>query len=249
MIHKLEWNEERLARIWKYYSETYPYKEQYFSRIVGEDIVRKTQRLIGSKPFRGVILDYGCGPGYLLYHIRKLRIPYSKYIGVDSSREAIERNKNIFIHDDKHIFLLEDDIEGFKNAIRADLCFLIEVLEHLDDYYISRALRNINELLKDEGVLIVTTPNEEDLRESMVLCPECGAEFHRMQHVRSWDKYTLIRTMEDNRFIARHVSKTFFITRKNIVLDALRRVFHILRGKRYRESHLFGVFCKLGNAP
>jgi hypothetical protein len=40
-------------------------------------------------------------------------------------------------------------------------------------------------------LVLMTTPNEEDLLARNVFCPSCQHTFHGMQHLTSWDKETL----------------------------------------------------------
>jgi hypothetical protein len=54
------------------------------------------------------------------------------------------------------------------------------------------------------------TPNRENLDESIVFCPDCGAAFHRWQHVRSWTPKSIILTMQNSGFQTVHVNETNF---------------------------------------
>ena len=76
-----------------------------------------------------------------------------RWVGYDFSKSAVEFAKKvhqacIFYHDDLY------DIENKENF---DLIFCTEVLEHL--LYPERVLRNIYNLLNDQGVLFITVPN------------------------------------------------------------------------------------------
>ena len=68
---------------------------------------------------------------------------------------------------------------------------LIEVVEHLDDATLPAVLAEARRLLRPGGSLLVTTPYREDLAASTIQCPECGAEFHTIQHVRTWTPSSL----------------------------------------------------------
>jgi hypothetical protein len=46
-------------------------------------------------------------------------------------------------------------------------------------------------LLAPGGVIVFTTPNDEDLGASRLYCPECDHVFHRWQHIRSWSAQSL----------------------------------------------------------
>ena len=68
-----------------------------------------------------------------------------------------------------------------------DIVFLVETIEHLTDIYLHTMLKKINRVLKPGGIIVVTTPNEENLEKANVHCPDCGATFHQMQHIRNWN--------------------------------------------------------------
>lgn len=46
-------------------------------------------------------------------------------------------------------------------------------------------------VLRPGGRFVLTTPHEEDLGAHKVACPECGAVFHRVQHLESVDAASL----------------------------------------------------------
>jgi 2-polyprenyl-3-methyl-5-hydroxy-6-metoxy-1,4-benzoquinol methylase len=62
----------------------------------------------------------------------------------------------------------------------------VEVIEHLSDEQLEGTLDIIKRLLAPGGVIVFTTPNDEDLGASRLYCPECDHVFHRWQHIRSW---------------------------------------------------------------
>ncbi len=96
-----------------------------------------------------------------------------------------------------------------------DICFLIEVIEHLKDESIDKTLREIYRVLKNNGHLVLTTPNKEDLELSKVLCPECGCIFHKMQHLHSWDSDRLRNIVCSYGFYEVNIIETnFFRTAK-----------------------------------
>ena len=56
-------------------------------------------------------------------------------------------------------------------------------------------------LVRSGGYLIITTPNEEDIKENCLICPECGCEFHRGQHIHSFDQIKLADTVSQFGFV------------------------------------------------
>lgn len=88
-----------------------------------------------------------------------------------------------------------------------------EVLEHLSDDVLEATLREIHRVLVSGGRLIGTVPSREDLNKQLVVCPSCGAHFHRWGHVRSFDEATLSRLLE-HLFCGVKVKERLFITWK-----------------------------------
>jgi len=77
-----------------------------------------------------------------------------------------------------------------------DVVLLIEVVEHLRSDILDATLREIHRVMRPGGVLLITTPNNEDLSRSMKFCPDCGAIFHEWQHVRAWDVVGLAKELK-----------------------------------------------------
>jgi SAM-dependent methyltransferase len=75
-----------------------------------------------------------------------------------------------------------------------DVVFCSEVLEHLSDSELDRAMREIIRVLKPGGYLLGTVPYKENLKENEVICPECGKTFHRWGHHQQFDHEKLRNT-------------------------------------------------------
>lgn len=63
-----------------------------------------------------------------------------------------------------------------------------EVLEHLSDEALEKALSEIHRVLLHGGFIIGTVPARENLIEQLAVCPHCGEKFHRWGHLQSFDK-------------------------------------------------------------
>ena len=66
------------------------------------------------------------------------------------------------------------------------------------DEELQDTLHRVSTLTKPGGLLIVTTPNNENLELQMSYCPVSNLLFHRWQHVRSFTRATLCELL--NRF-------------------------------------------------
>jgi 2-polyprenyl-3-methyl-5-hydroxy-6-metoxy-1,4-benzoquinol methylase len=176
----LKWDNETLSRFWAYHSQ---FPENYFSRQKGRDVVAYVRNKL---PSGAVVLDYGCGPGHLLPHLLDAGFVVQ---GADITRETMGSAVTL---DGREGFLGFARIgDLLREARRFDAVFLLEVVEHLDDHWLETALKQARALLKKNGLLVVTTPNEERLEDSMVFCPVSNVVFHRWPHMRSWSSTTL----------------------------------------------------------
>lgn len=181
--HALEWTPERIRAFWDHY--TSDPSRPYFSDAYGRSLIAYVRRRISI----GIPLDYGCGAGHLLAYLAE-RCP--EVHGIEQSPESQAAAKARIGP--------RANITAEVEAESADTAFLVEVVEHMDDASLDAALAIIHSALKPGGHLVITTPNAENLRASEVICAECGATFHLMQHVRSWNAETLSRYLEKQGF-------------------------------------------------
>ena len=99
-----------------------------------------------------IAVDIGCGCGlYSQLVLERAR----EYIGVDSSRSAIELAKKIYENRLDMKFVCEDavNMKGEENSI--DLIFCTEVIEHINDNV--PLFDNFHKLLRKGGMLFLTT--------------------------------------------------------------------------------------------
>jgi 2-polyprenyl-3-methyl-5-hydroxy-6-metoxy-1,4-benzoquinol methylase len=177
----MNWTDENVRRFWDYESN---FKENYFTYQVGDRIVEFFSDHLKNKKN---ILDFGCGSGFLIDHLIKLNIDV---YGVDFSNESIdkvnEKYKKYENFRGAHTidFMLD-------NQNKFDCIIATEVIEHLNDEQLSNTMGFFKKILSSDGIVILTTPNDEDLSKSMVYCPEADCVFHRWQHVRSWSSFSL----------------------------------------------------------
>lgn len=106
------------------------------------------------EPYKGKVLDIGCGIGSLLQRIPRKDSP--ALFGIDIAPrlcEAAQRNNpdaDIRVGDAEHL--------PYESAI-FDIVFMTEVLEHMLDY--DAAVSELVRVLKTGGIAIITVPNRD----------------------------------------------------------------------------------------
>ena len=107
------------------------------------------------------VLDIGCGRGELVYYAAQKGC--NKAIGIDYSSAAINIARSFAAKLDKNIrdrmIFLNKDVLKLSENEKFDYIFMIDVWEHMFDHQLTPLLSKINNLLKDNGFFIITTPN------------------------------------------------------------------------------------------
>lgn len=139
------------------------------------------------------ILDIGCGEGITLEKLIN-RYKDSKIInGIDVLKE------NIKICHDLGLPVSENSVYNLQienNSV--DLCILSEVIEHLEN--INMALKNINRILKPNGVVIIVFPNDMMVKLARIIFLKFKEAFADVGHLHKFSPKTLIKFLENNGF-------------------------------------------------
>jgi ubiquinone/menaquinone biosynthesis C-methylase UbiE len=179
----VEWTPEKVARFWDFYGTHR--QGDFFSEKHSWALVDAALRIC--RPRR--LVDIGCGTGAFVRELARRGI---STIGVDSSPAVLdEASARPSAGNPAPEFRLGSVSSLPVDDGEADFVTLIEAVEHFDDRTLAGALTEARRILNETGVLMITTPNAEDLVASTVQCPDCGAEFHVMQHVRRWTPHGL----------------------------------------------------------
>jgi len=185
-----EWTEEAVKRFWDYESQ---FPQNYFTFQCGNFLIKRFKRYF-MKNAR--ILDYGSGPGFLIPHLLRKK---TRVTALEFSQYSLDLINEKFSGNPGFIGAYSTE-KLLSQKSQFDTITLIEVIEHLDDHYLNITFKSIQKLLADDGILIITTPNDEDLNKSFILCPETNTLFHRWQHVRSWNAASLRKYLEESGF-------------------------------------------------
>lgn len=197
-MNKNEWNQEEVKRFWDYESQ---FKENYFTYQVGDILAEKFKSYIQNKD----VLDYGAGAGFFCEQLAQSGA--STFTAVEYSSESIKLLNEKFGEElstgkFRGAYTVGELLDKDKQF---DTIFLFEVIEHLTDDMLIEVFDNIKRLLKKDGSLIITTPNEENLEKSYICCPCCGKIFHRWQHVRSWSVNSLLDYLDKRGYVSKEI--------------------------------------------
>lgn len=147
------------------------------------------------------ILDLGCGVGTIDCFLSKL---VKDIIGIDISNKAIDsanKNKNRFAI--KNVTFVCRDIEKHLINGKFDLILCSEVIEHLKND--KKLLINIQKLLDDDGILILTTP----LNTAPLVKLGMTKKFdERVGHLRRYDYKSLCELIDSSGF---RIDKYYFM--------------------------------------
>ncbi|MBZ0135247.1 MAG: class I SAM-dependent methyltransferase [Planctomycetes bacterium] len=190
------WKPEEVRRLWGWISSREDMIGSYFSRSEGRSL---QNLLLLTGQLRGRVLDFGCGPGFLLKRLCNFKGVEAE--GLDFSPKNVEETKARL--KDKPRFKGATVVDGLPSPLpesQFDLVTCIEVIEHLTDEQFQQTLAEILRLLKPGGQVLFTTPNDEKLLKNQNYCPFCDSQFHRWQHLRSFNSQQLKESLEQAGF-------------------------------------------------
>jgi 2-polyprenyl-3-methyl-5-hydroxy-6-metoxy-1,4-benzoquinol methylase len=225
----MDWDGETIGRFWRWQA-THP--EQYFTNQFGNRIAGALAPLLAECKS---VVDYGCGPGFLVPHLIARGFDVS---ATDQSVEALQAVADLCA-----------GMPGFGRALPADRlisegarfdgAIAIEVIEHLDDAHLEIFFANLRALVKPGGVAIITTPNDERLAEAGVYCPHCDHAFHRYQHMRSWTNESLAASVIQHGFAVKRTYTTDFSEPHfGDIKGKTKRIVKRLLGRPEKRPHL-----------
>jgi hypothetical protein len=125
------------------------------------------------------VVDVGSGDGVLLHHLQGRSSHF--LVAVERSWTALSSVR---------VAAVQASADALPLADRSvDLVSACEVIEHLPVGLFERSVRELERVAG--RYVLVTVPNDEDLRRGFVVCAQCGCTFHRNRHLRSFDRSRL----------------------------------------------------------
>ncbi len=236
--HEIVWSDEKIDRLWGYYSGSEFFQEEYFSYQAGRTVLKQIEKHVNVRKL-STILDYGCGPGFLIEVMLERLHGGQKCYGLDFSKKSAALVEKKFAHHPLYggTFWAESLPSVYQDE-SMDMVISLEVIEHLDDDRLFSMAKEIYRILKPCGYLVITTPNRENFMKNKSICPECGAIFHRWQHVRTWTASTLEQFMAECGFKKIHIVESNFATKHQRLIKYFLRVFP------HKKDRLFFIGAK-----
>ncbi len=130
-----------------------------------ETFVQKVKKVLDKRFFKKYlntikkdelsVLDVGGGSGWLLDLVKSFddRINFTKVVDFDEKAESVARSKG---HD-----YFNGRIEDYKAERKYDFVLMLNLIEHVADP--GAVMANISNLLSDEGLVVIKTPNIESM--------------------------------------------------------------------------------------
>lgn len=230
--HEVVWTKEKIKKFWEFYENNSIFKEWFFAESGIRHIFNFSRGYI-SKDSK--VLDIGIGTGILLKELQKFGC---KCYGIDISEKNVENLKAKL----PNVELRVGEVARIPYQDNTfDVIFMIELIEHLLLEDIIVGLREAGRTLKPRGYLIITTPYEEDLRKKMIICPDCGAVFHRVQHLHSFDKNKIKDLLVAANF---KVIKCKIVSLQPLKVRMIKSILNFIRRKKHEGGQLFCVSQK-----
>jgi SAM-dependent methyltransferase len=192
----IQWTPELITRFWDYWTRRSDRQNDYFASQHGREVV---EVLSFARELAGLdVLDYGCGPGFLIPHLLDRKARVSAADSSPDSVEAIRRqfSGNLGFKEARHV---EGSQTPWPDATFDIVCSL-ETIEHITEDHLVTWMAEIHRLLKPGGLALFTTPHAEPLDAKSVFCPVCESVFHPWQHIHSWTETSLSAILKQSRF-------------------------------------------------
>lgn len=136
----------------EYNRDQFRFPRGFFNR----EKLRVVHEEISKLPKGSLVLDAGCGGGLISKDLMK---DYAVF-GVDANPNAIEFCKKTYSEGRYTLANIEETLPFVDNFF--DGAIFVETIEHLPDP--DRAVKELKRVLKENGVLVITTPNYDSLK-------------------------------------------------------------------------------------
>jgi len=166
----------------KYYDQPSLWNNHYSKEKAEDERINKIITLLPTDIKS--ILDVGCGNGLFLNALaNSFPDKFKRLVGIDISKEALK-------------YVQTEKVRGTITQLpfpdnSFDAVTALEVLEHLTYEDLLKAISELTRVSKQ--YLIISVPNDQNLKTSLVMCPQCYTWFNPDYHTRSFNH----RSLED----------------------------------------------------
>ncbi|MBW2971359.1 class I SAM-dependent methyltransferase [Candidatus Woesearchaeota archaeon] len=177
------------------------YKSYSLDKIYTQKVIQLLKKIKHKHQMR--VLDIGCADGSFALHLQEMGF---NVFGIDISSEAIRKAKqkgvDAMVHDVSERFPFKSD--------SFDIVVCMEVIEHI--YDTDFLINELNRIMKQRGLLILTTPNLASLSNRIRLL--FGKHPHLSEyrlgnensgHIRNYTKRALVMQLKEYGFKIRKV--------------------------------------------
>lgn len=147
-----------------------------------------------------VVADIGCGSGI---NLDKISSHIHSAFGIDSNQDAINFCHKYFKQSPQLQFKLAqiDETGIVTSSLTKIMC--MEVIEHVYENQVEKALQHWHTLLQPNGELYLTTPNYHSFWPILEWCLDRTSMIHQLaeeQHVSKWNEQKLLNVLKKNGF-------------------------------------------------
>ncbi len=180
----LTWTPELVAKFWDNLSHSRLH-EWNFAKTAGRNFIIAVDHLL-LRDGRAT-LDFGAGQGELLALLIERGCKVMAYEPSAGRTRTLEEK---MAGNPGFLGLIDE-----KSDQKFDCVIMTEVIEHVLDEEFDATLSRVASLTAKDGLVIVTTPLDEDMELNFIYCPVSDLWYHRWQHVRTFTLETLATTM------------------------------------------------------
>jgi 2-polyprenyl-3-methyl-5-hydroxy-6-metoxy-1,4-benzoquinol methylase len=231
-----KWDQKAVKAFWDFEAA---FDSRYFTHLLGPNIVALFEAELEGKTR---ILDYGAGKGFLTARLLERGLKVSCF---DLSEETTKALNAKFRDNPNYLgSFTAAELENNKSSF--DAILLIEVIEHLEEDARKVVLGQIHDLLKPGGIVIISTPNNENFNQNLICNPVTKEVYHRWQHVYSWTGKSLSAEIERYGFRTREVIETNLKYEGRGVLRNIKRLLKKAKSRLRKrpQDNLFVVSAK-----
>lgn len=216
-IQYRKWHDDSI----RHYEDSYNYYKRIFSNLLPEDKDIK-------------ILDVGCGFGLAIYSLKKMGYKHVK--GIDISRQLVE----VCHKNNLDVELVEDSTEWLnKHPCEFDVIIFLDVLEHIPPEKHLIFLKSIYKSLKQNGMIICTTPNANSTFSSRWI-------YNDWTHYTSFTEHSLDFILRNSGFKDVQIKEVEFITKPRYPIILRKSVLHWILFKIIRFFRRLEAIAELG---